>query len=182
MQTRQDLQRNRCARLSINSLKRGKWANKRQADTCIFSYKTTVCIKTKGKPKDKQKGRQRASKGQTKGKQRATIEDYIKTNKTKEEGKTLTDDKTYKDGVYFPNDELLDEAFAKYINYRKEAKIKTTSEAIKLEMKRVQDLSGGDNDKAIAIINQTISRGWRGLFELKEDKQNTNGSIDWRNV
>ena len=84
--------------------------------------------------------------------------------------------------MYFPNDELLDEAFAKYINYRKEAKIKTTSEAIKLEMKRVQDLSGGDNDKAIAIINQTISRGWRGLFELKEDKQKTNGSIDWRNV
>lgn len=83
---------------------------------------------------------------------------------------------------YFPNDELLDEAFAKYINYRKEAKIKTTSEAIKLEMKRVQDLSGGDNDKAIAIINQTISRGWRGLFELKEDKPKTNGSIDWRNV
>ena len=132
--------------------------------------------------KQQASNKQITNKQQANNKQATTIEDYIKTNKTKEEGKTLTDDKTYKDGVYFPNDELLDEAFAKYINYRKEAKIKTTSEAIKLEMKRVQDLSGGDNDKAIAIINQTISRGWRGLFELKEDKQKTNGSIDWRNV
>lgn len=105
---------------------------------------------------------------------------YKKNNTIKRENKVKKENNI--EHPYFPNDELLDEAFAKYINYRKEAKIKTTSEAIKLEMKRVQDLSGGDNDKAIAIINQTISRGWRGLFELKEDKPKTNGSIDWRNV
>lgn len=105
---------------------------------------------------------------------------YKKEKKEKKE-KNLKREKDIS-GPFFPNDELLDEAFTKYIQYRKEAKIKTTDEAIRLEMKNLQKYSEGDNDKAIAIIEQTISRGWRGLFPLKEDKKPQNGSIDWSKV
>jgi hypothetical protein len=35
-------------------------------------------------------------------------------------------------------------------------------------MKDLERLSGGDNDKAIKILNQSIQRSWRGLFEIKE--------------
>lgn len=126
-----------------------------------------------GQAKGQTEGKQRANRGQTKGKQRATIEDYIKTNKTKEEGKTLTDNKTYKDGVYFPNDEALNSAFADYVDTRKKIKSPMTDKAIDLAISKLMKLSDGDNDTAIEILNNSIVNGWKGLYPLKETKQET---------
>lgn len=41
------------------------------------------------------------------------------------------------------------------------------------------DLSGGDEQVAIQIINQSINKGWRGLFQLKNLP---NGTINQRNT
>ena len=70
--------------------------------------------------------------------------------------------------VYYPDDAALDDAFKNYIDMRKQIKAPMTQNAINLSMKDLERLSGGDNDKAIKILNQSIQRSWRGLFEIKE--------------
>jgi len=72
---------------------------------------------------------------------------------------------------YYPTDDALDKAFSDFVEFRKKIKKPMTDRAIELNMKDLEKLSGGDNDLAIKIINQSIKRGWQGLFELKEDKQ-----------
>ena len=137
---------------------------------------------TKRARKGQQKGNVRATLGQSEGNERATIED-IKDNT--DLNKTLQTDKTDKTerhiGEFFPNDEILDKAFGDYVANRKALKKPLTDRAIDLAIKKLQDLSGGDNDKAVEIINQSIINGWAGLFELKGDKKQ-GGSIDWSKV
>ena len=65
---------------------------------------------------------------------------------------------------------------------RKQIKAPMTDRAIELAIKKLEQLSGGDNDKAIEIINQSIMNSWKGLFELKQDKPKTKGEIDWDKV
>lgn len=93
----------------------------------------------------------------------------IKTKKRKEK----------KEIVYYPNDEKLDVTFKDYINMRKEIKKPMTKKAIELAMSKLQELSDGDNDTAIQILEQSIMNSWIGLFELKvslnkEDKTGNN--------
>ena len=91
--------------------------------------------------------------------------------------------KNEKNIIYYPNDEKLDRAFKDYIDYRKKIKAKMTDRAIELAQGTLQRLSNGDNGKAIEIINQSIVNGWKGLFELKNDKKgNSDNVIDrWAN-
>ena len=86
--------------------------------------------------------------------------------------------------VYYPTDELLDQAFTDYVDMRKQIKSPMTVRAIQLAMNKLEQLSGGDNDKAIRILNQSVMNSWKGLFELKGDKQGSSksGGIDWDNV
>ena len=85
--------------------------------------------------------------------------------------------------VYYPTDDLLNQAFADYVEMRKQLKKPMTERAVQLAMKKLETLSGGNNDTAIKIIEQSIERSWAGLFELK-DKQGSRkaGGIDWENV
>ena len=92
-------------------------------------------------------------------------------------------------GVFYPNDEKLDEAFKAFVDYRKKMKHPMTDRAITLAMKEIEklatDQSGTmNNDLAIKIIDQSIFRGWQGLFPLKEDRpqQGGSGPIDWANL
>lgn len=86
--------------------------------------------------------------------------------------------------VYYPTDDLLNQAFADYVEMRKQIKSPMTERAVQLAMNNLEKLSGGDNDKAIRILNQSIMNSWKGLFELKEDKQGSRnqGGIDWDSV
>jgi len=86
--------------------------------------------------------------------------------------------------VYYPTDELLNQAFVDYVDMRKQIKSPMTERAVQLAMNKLEQLSGGDNDKAIRILNQSVMNSWKGLFELKENKQINNrpGGIDWDNV
>lgn len=84
--------------------------------------------------------------------------------------------------VYYPNDELLDQAFTDFVEMRKQIKHPMTVRAVQLAMSKLENLSGGDNDKAIRILEQSVMNSWKGLFPLKEDKQQKAGGIDWANV
>jgi len=87
--------------------------------------------------------------------------------------------------VYYPTDDLLNQAFTDYVEMRKKIKSPMTERAVQLAMGNLEKLSGGDNDTAIQILEQSIMNSWKGLFALKEDKQQSNqrtGGIDWSNV
>ena len=54
----------------------------------------------------------------------------------------------------------------------------TSDHAIQLAMNTLDRLSGGDSEKAIKIVNQSIEHSWQGLFELKEQKESS-GNNEW---
>lgn len=83
--------------------------------------------------------------------------------------------------VYFPDDTLLNQAFADYVEMRKQIKKPMTDKAITLAIKKLQDLSAipfnetMDNEMAIQILNQSIMNSWQGLFPLKEERKKEKG-------
>lgn len=92
--------------------------------------------------------------------------------------------------IYFPNDELLNQAFLDYLEMRRQIKKPMTERAIELAMKKLAELSalpfsgGMDNDLAIRILNQSVMNSWQGLFPLKEQKTSSTpqGGVDWSKV
>ena len=85
--------------------------------------------------------------------------------------------------AYYPNDEKLNAAFADYVDMRKKIKAPMTDRAVTLAMNKLAELSGGDNDLAIDILNQSVMNSWKGLFELKKaNKPSSNSLDDWANA
>lgn len=89
--------------------------------------------------------------------------------------------------VYYPDDELLDEAFNEYLTMRKRIKKPIcTDKALHRAMNTLEKLSGRDNDLAVKILNQSVDHCWQGLFELKsdskQDRQGFGNGIDWSKV
>lgn len=93
----------------------------------------------------------------------------------------IREDKKRKE-KYYPYDEKLDQAFADYVAMRKQIKAPMTDRAIDLAMKKLEALSGGDNDKAIEVLNQSVMNSWKGLFEVKGQAKPQAGKIDWDSV
>ena len=73
--------------------------------------------------------------------------------------------------AYYPNDIELNQAFTDYVDMRKKIKAPMTDRAIELAIKKLEKLSNGDNEKAIAILEQSVMNSWKGLFELKNDTE-----------
>ena len=65
----------------------------------------------------------------------------------------------------------LAETLREYIQYRKEIKAPMTVRALELMIGKLDKMASSDADK-IAILNQSIVNGWKGVFPLK--KNNTN--------
>lgn len=73
------------------------------------------------------------------------------------------------------------EAWRLWTNFKKEQfqfSYKQISEQGAL--KDLTELSAGDMDKAIAIIHQSIKKGWKGFFELKSQNTITKKLVDQR--
>lgn len=73
--------------------------------------------------------------------------------------------------AYYSDDDKLNKAFTDYVDMRKKIKAPMTDRAIELAINKLEKLSGGDNNKAIAILEQSVMNSWKGLFELKNDKE-----------
>lgn len=91
--------------------------------------------------------------------------------------KVVTTDKEYKEykeekNKYY-DDAKLDKAFSDYVAARKQMKKPMTDHAIDLAKKKLDELSGGNTDTAVKIIEQSILGGWQGLFPLKQDQKKT---------
>ena len=106
------------------------------------------------------------------------------------EDKNVKNEKKERKGqaVYYPNDELLDNAFREYVTMRNKIKKPiTTIQCLTRAMNTLDKLSGGDNDLAIKILNQSVDHCWQGLFALKDDNNHVSvgfnkGAIDWNSV
>lgn len=134
--------------------------------------------------KQRQRERQRMAledKGNVTSRDCHAIEED-KNKKRTEEDKNKKDTPT----VYYPADELLNQAFLDYIEMRKKIKKPlATDRAVKLAMNNLEKLSGGDNDVAIQILEQSIMNSWQGLFPLKQEakKQSSKTVFDeWRDA
>ena len=88
--------------------------------------------------------------------------------------------------VYYPNDELLNNAFKEFLTMRNKIKKPlATKQALTRMMNKIEKLSGGDNDLAIKILNQSTDHCWQDVYELKSDSggnRTWNSGIDWDNV
>ena len=63
----------------------------------------------------------------------------------------------------------LDLALDEFAKARKAMKKPLTDRARQLTLIELEKLAPGDDAMKIAILNQSIQRGWQGVFELKED-------------
>ena len=63
----------------------------------------------------------------------------------------------------------LEIALDEFAKHRKAMKKPLTDKARELTLNELEKLAPGDDDMKIAILNQSIQRGWQGVFELKED-------------
>ena len=115
---------------------------------------------------------------------------YVKPSYYNKEIKNdKNDKKVRKEPVtYYPNDELLDNAFREYVTMRNKIKKPiTTKQCLTRAMNTLDRLSGGDNTLAIKILNQSVDHCWQGLFALKDDSNHAGasinkGAIDWSSV
>lgn len=115
------------------------------------------------------------------------IPDSVKKEKKRKESKKNEEDIEERKLPYYPNDNLLEEAFQEFLLMRKKIKRPlATKQALTRMMNKIQRLSGGDNELAVKIINQSTDHCWQDVYELKKDSPYPNkqdqGKTDWNTV
>lgn len=86
--------------------------------------------------------------------------------------------KTYDEIInsYTSNLELK-ETIIEFIKMRKLIKSPMTDKAVKLMLNKLDKLSNNSDLLKIQILNNSIENGWKGIFELKESRGVSNGSV-----
>lgn len=74
-----------------------------------------------------------------------------------------------KKGFDFSGYGILSELMQKWVDYKKSIKNSYKSQSsLDIVAKKLNELSGGDIQKAEAIVEQSIANQWKGLFELRQ--------------
>ena len=72
-----------------------------------------------------------------------------------------------------PRVSALDAALNDFAEMRKKMRKPLTDRALALTLSELEKLAPGDDEKKIAILNQSIQRGWQGVFPLKDEHKPT---------
>lgn len=159
---------------SIGKLANETGLTEREIRTAISHLKTTgeVTSKTTNKftvfsvvkydlyqANDKQNVSQEPSKRHSNDIQTTTIEEKKERKKGNKQKNTKKE--------FFPDDEKLNQAFADFVDMRKQIKAPMTDRAIGMAIKKLTELSGGNYDTAVKILEQSIMNSWKGLFPIK---------------
>ena len=93
--------------------------------------------------------------------------EMLKDNKKERKPKKQT--KSYDEQItgYTQNEELQN-ALKAFVQMRSFIKKPMTEYALKLMLKKLEEL-GNDDTKKIAILNQSITHNWQGIFPLKDE-------------
>ena len=71
----------------------------------------------------------------------------------------------------YTQDPSLREALLDFLDFRKSAKAAvSTKRQMRLLLNKLDQLSHGDHQKKIKIVNRSTENGWKGFFELREEK------------
>ena len=107
---------------------------------------------------------------------------YIKEEK-KEINKEIENERK-EVSAYYPDDEKLNKAFSDFVEMRKKIKKPMTERAVKMAIKKLDNLSNMDNDLAINILEQSILCCWQDLYPLKTDNglNKNQENIDWNKI
>ena len=84
-----------------------------------------------------------------------------------EKEKTKQSNTEKQKGVYFDNNEALNDAFKDFIKMRNKIKKPMTDNAIKRAINKLNKLAGTDDDLAIQIVNQSVDHCWQDFYPLK---------------
>lgn len=114
---------------------------------------------------------------QTDTKQIPSYSQAIPNDRRKKEGKKGNKEKNTKKD-FFPEDEKLNQAFADFVDMRKQIKAPMTDRAVGMAIKKLTELSGGNSDTAVKILEQSIMNSWKGLFPLKDNKASTQNKFN----
>ena len=75
----------------------------------------------------------------------------------------------------------LQEIASDYVEHRKQLKAPMTARALEMAVKKANELANGDTCTMIAIFEQSIRNGWKGVFALSsESKKSINPFTDMR--
>lgn len=66
--------------------------------------------------------------------------------------------------------EPIQEPLKEFVKMRKAIKKPITTHGLELALKKLKELSNGDINEAIEIVNQSIMESWQGFFPLKDNK------------
>lgn len=69
-----------------------------------------------------------------------------------------------------PSPELL-EAWNGFVEYRKSIRTPLNERAAKLTANKLEKYAPGDDAKKAALLNQSVERGWKGIYPLDSDKK-----------
>ena len=109
----------------------------------------------------------------------------INKHKLKPKQKPKQNNPPISPAVHFDNVEL-ENAFQEFLTMRKNIKKPiSTQQAITRMINRIEKLSGGDDDLAIKIINQSTDHCWQDVYALKDAGSSTNAKTvydEWRDA
>ena len=109
----------------------------------------------------------------------------INKHKLKQKQKPKQNNPPISPAVHFDNVEL-ENAFQEFLTMRKNIKKPiSTQQAITRMINRIEKLSGGDDDLAIKIINQSTDHCWQDVYALKDAGSSPNTKTvydEWRDA
>lgn len=73
-------------------------------------------------------------------------------------------------GRYCPEDPKLNQTVEDFIAFRKGIKAPMSEKAVELMLKKLDGMTR-DNDEKIAILEQSIVNGWKGVFPLRQEQK-----------
>lgn len=74
---------------------------------------------------------------------------------------------------YFVENEKLNAAILDFIEFRKNIKNPMTERAVKLLINKLNDLAANDEQKQIAMLEQSILAGWKSVYPLQSDSKSS---------
>lgn len=153
----------RKVRTALEHLKTtGEVTSRSHSKFTVFTIKNYDCYQSN----DMQGDRQTTSKRQADDRKATTIEEGKKGRNIK---KSISNEIPEKKPL--SEDVELNAAILGFIEFRKKIKAPMTEHAIKLLLKQLDKLApGGEIPVKIAILEQSIVQGWKGIFPLKSEK------------
>lgn len=167
---------------SLSKLAEETGLTERKVRTALEHLKTTGEVTSKSHSKftvftvknygsyqstDTQNDKQMTGERQADDRRPTTIEERKKERSIK---KSISNDIPEK--KLFSENAELNQAICDFIEYRAKIKAPMTERAIKLLLKQLDKLApGGEIPVKTAILEQSIMQGWKGVFPLREEKQ-----------